>query len=226
MTIKSSKLKDYILYNSSFAKDNTIDIVINELVNELRNNGFDLDNLDVVSGETSINFIGDNIVIRLTYVRYDSFGYKSISDYISHSSAILQPLFEKKINTGDINYPTILGLKKLQIGTISENERNNTYIRLRNDGYLFNDAKKLDNFGKDEFGNVYLIDYGELIYINDQKKLNNSELFYKIQYQKFIERELKYHIGNCKDLNDLYLEYLKNIQLNSDEYTDSSGKSK
>ena len=78
MTIKSSKLKDYILYNSSFAKDNTIDIVINELVNELRNNGFDLDNLDVVSGETSINFIGDNIVIRLTYVRYDSFGYKTL----------------------------------------------------------------------------------------------------------------------------------------------------
>ena len=138
----------------------------------------------------------------------------------------MQPLFEKKINTGDINYPTILGLKKLQIGTISENERNNTYIRLRNDGYLFNDAKKLDNFGKDELGNVYLIDYGELIYINDQQKLNNSELFYKIQYQKFIERELKYHIGYCKDLNDLYLEYLKNIQLNSDEYTDSSGKSK
>ena len=56
--------------------------------------------------------------------------------------------------------------------------------------------------------------------------MNNSELFYKIQYQKFIERELKYHIGYCKDLNDLYLEYLKNIQLNSDEYTDSSGKSK
>ncbi len=226
MTINSNELKDYILHNSSFANENTIDMVLYELTNELVNNGFNLDSLDVISGETSINFIGDNIVIRLTYVRYDSWGYKSISDYISHSSAILKPLFEKKINTGDVNYPSILGLKKLQIGNVTNEERNAVYIRLRNDGYLFNDAKKLDNFGKDELGNVYLIDYGELIYINDQKKLNNSELFYKIQYQKFIERELKYHIGYCKDLNDLYLEYLKNIQLNSDEYTDSSGKSK
>ena len=226
MTINSSELKDYILHNSSFANENTIDMVLYELTNELVNNGFNLDSLDVISGETSINFIGDNIVIRLTYVRYDGWGYKSISDYISHSSAILKPLFEKKINTGDVNYPSILGLKKLQIGNVTNEERNAVYIRLRNDGYLFNDAKKLDNFGKDELGNVYLIDYGELIYINDQKKLNNSELFYKIQYQKFIERELKYHIGYCKDLNDLYLEYLKNIQLNSDEYTDSSGKSK
>ena len=99
MTINSSELKEYILHNSSFANENTIDMVLYELTNELVNNGFNLDSLDVISGETSINFIGDNIVIRLTYVRYDSWGYKSISDYISHSSAILKPLFEKKINT-------------------------------------------------------------------------------------------------------------------------------
>ena len=68
--------------------------------------------------------------------------------------------------------------------------------------------KKLENFGKDENGQVYLIDFGELIYINDYQKLNNPELFYKIQYQKFIERELKYHALVCSDLNNKFLSYL------------------
>ena len=191
MTITINDLKDYILHNSTFANENTIDIVIRDLSKYLKKNNFDLNNLEVKSGETSINFIGNDIVIRLTYVRYDPWGYDTISDYVRHSDAILQPLFEHKINTGDINYPTILGLKKLIIGNVSELEQEVCYIRLRTSGYLFNDANKIENFGKDENGEVYLIDYGELIYINDFKKLTNPELFYKIQYQKFIERELE-----------------------------------
>ena len=131
-------------------------------------------------------------------------GYDTISNYISHSSAILKPKFEMKVNTGDVNYPTILGLKKLIIGTVTQKERDEVYIKLREDGYLFNDANKLENFGKDEYGNVYLIDYGELIYIKDEKKLNNPEIFYRKQYEKFIERELKYHINYCSKLNSIY----------------------
>ena len=211
MTITVNELKDYILQNSTFANEETIDIVVYDLINYLISNNFDLNNLNVESGETSINFIGDDNVVRLTYVRYDSWGYDTLSDYVSHSSAILQPIFEHKVNTGDINYPTILGLKKLQIGNVTDLERDACYIRLREDGYLFNDANKLENFGKDENGNVFLIDYGELIYINDLKKINNPELFYKIQYQKFIERELKYHAKACERLNKLYLEYLKEV---------------
>ena len=211
MTITVNELKDYILQNSTFANEETIDIVVHDLINYLISNNFDLNNLNVESGETSINFIGDDNVVRLTYVRYDSWGYDTLSDYVSHSSAIVQPIFEHKVNTGDINYPTILGLKRLQIGNVTDLERDTCYISLREDGYLFNDANKLENFGKDENGNVFLIDYGELIYINDLKKINNPELFYKIQYQKFIERELKYHAKACGILNKLYLEYLKEV---------------
>ena len=212
MKVNINELKEYILHNSTFAREETIDIVIQDLMQVLVSNNFDLNNITVVSGETSINFIGDDIVIRLTYIRYDPWGYPTISDYVSHSKAILQPLFEQKINTGDINYPTILGLKKLSIGTVTEEKRETAYLRLRHDGYLFNDAEKIENFGKDENGEVYLIDYGELIYINDYNKLNNPELFYKIQYQKFIERELAYHRKKCPELDKKYEDFLKSIE--------------
>lgn len=210
MHININNFGSFLLHNSTFAKEETIDIVVRNLKEVLDEHNFDLSNLCVKVGETSINFIKDDIVIRLTYIRYDSWGYEGISDYVSHSKSILQPLFEKKIKTGDINYPTILGLKKLKIGKVAKKERDQIYIKLRDDGYLFNDALKLENFGKDENGNIYLIDYGELIYVKDEKKLNNPELFYKIQYEKFIEKELKYHINHCKELNNLY-ERSKNV---------------
>ncbi len=227
MIININELKDYILHNSTFAREETIDIVLHDLMKVLVSNNFDLNNLQVVSGETSINFIGDDIVIRLTYVRYNNWGYPTLSDYVSHSTAILQPLFEQKINTGDINYPTILGLKKLSIGNVSEMEKEVTYIRLREDGYLFNDANKVENYGKDENGEVYLLDFGELIYIKDFKKTNDSELFKRIQYQKFIKRELEYHQKACPELNKKYEEYLDcvkqfQVDLLRESYNDGS----
>ena len=212
MVINSKELGNFILQNSTFASEKTIDVVVKEVEETLKNYNFDLDNIEVKFGETSINFIKDDIVIRLTYIRYDNWGYKSISDYVSHSRAILQPEFEKKIETGDINYPTILGLKTLTIGNVTESERDQVYVNLRNDGYLFNDVDKLENFGKDKQGNIYLLDYGELIYIKDEEKLNDTELYNQIQYKKYIDRELKYHIEKCKRLNNLYEKNKKNIQ--------------
>ena len=202
MKLNINELKDYILHNSTFAKEETIDIVLHDLMQVLISNKFDLNNLQVVGGETSINFIGDDIVIRLTYVRYDPWGYPTISDYVSHSTAILQPLFENKINTGDINYPTILGLKKLSIGNISEMEKEVTYIRLREDGYLFNGADNIKNYGKDENDEVYLINYKDLVYINDYKKRNDTD------YKEFVKRELEYHKKACTKLDKKYEEYL------------------
>lgn len=211
MKVNINELKDYILHNLTLAKEDSIDIVLHDLMQVLISNNFDLNNLQVVSGETSINFIGDDIVIRLTYVRYNNWGYPTLSEYVSHSTAILQPLFEQKVNTGDINYPTILGLKKLSIGNVTEDEKEVTYLRLRYDGYLFNDAEKIENYGKDENGEVYLIDYGELIYINDSKRFNNPDLFYKVQYKKFIERELNYHKKVCERLDKEYDDFLNTI---------------
>ena len=219
MIISFTKLREYILQNSDFARENTIDIVIYNLMEQLERLNFDLSNLHIESGETSINFIKDDIVLRLTYVRYK--GYDSITDYVSHSNAILPPLYEKKISTGDINYPTLLVLKRLEVGNVSDQEKESVYIKLREDGYLFNDASKNENFGKDENGNTYLIDYGELIYIKDKEKLNSEDLFEKVQYQKFTNRELKYHEKCCEKLNDIYLRYLslKNKEVSEDSFS-------
>lgn len=209
MIININNLKNFILQNLTFSNKESIDKIINNLTQILLKYNFDLNNLNVNYGETSINFIKNDIVIRLTYVRYDNFGYDSISEYLSNSSSIEQPIFEQKIDIGEINYPTILVLKKLKVGTVSPNERDLLYIKLREDGYIFNDADKLENFGKDENGNIYLIDFGELIYIKDDKKLKNKDLFIKEQYKKFIERELKFHIQKCKRLNNKYERYIK-----------------
>lgn len=200
--ISINNLREYILQNSSFATKSTIDIVISSLVEELNKYHFDLNHISVISGETSINFIKDDIVIRLTYIRYN--GYDTLGNYVSHSDAILQPEFEKKIDINSVNYPTILVLKKLDVGNVTEKERDNIYIKLRRDGYLFNDAYKLENFGKDEKGRIYLIDYGELIYIGDEEKLNDEDLANQVRYRKYIERELNYHIKVCSDLDRKY----------------------
>lgn len=201
MNITINELKDYILQNSKFVSEDTIDIVIHNLIKYLKKNSFDLNNICVENNETSISFVSDVIVIRLTNVGYD--GYKSLSDYVSHCEMIIQPLFEHKVNTGDIKSPTILGLKKLQIGNVTEMEKEVCYVCLRLDGYLYNDANKLENFGKDENGKVYLVNYNNLIYINDYKKSNRDE------YQKFIERELSNHKKLFPELNKKYEEYKK-----------------
>ena len=221
MIININELKEYILHNLTLAREETIDIVLHDLMQVLVSNNFDLNNFQVVSGETSINFIGDDIVIRLTYVRYNNWGYPTLSDYVSHSTAILQPLFEQKINTGDINYPTILGLKKLSIGNVSEMEKEVTYIRLREDGYLFNDANKIENYGKDEKGEVYLINYKDLVYINDYKRRND------IDYKKFIIKELEHHEKVCSEIDKKYKEYLEflvqfQVDLLRESYNDGS----
>ena len=210
MNITINDLKEYILNNSSFAREETLDIILANLLEEFKKYNFDLNNIFVKSGETSINFIGKDVVIRLTYIRYN--GYESISDYVKNSKSILQPKSEKIIDTGSINYPTILILDKLSVGDVTKQERDKIYIQLREDGYLFNDIEKLENFGRDRNGNIYLLDYGELIYI-DKEKLEDPDLYSRTQYKNKIERELKYHSKICKRLNDKYLRNKKKNKL-------------
>ena len=209
MNINIDNLKEFLLQNISFANEKTVDMVVNELKQILIKYNFDIDNLNIKYGETSLNFIKDEIVIRLTYVRYNNFGYDTISDYVSNSSSIEQPIYEQKIDTGEVNYPTILVLRNLEVGSVTPEERDEVYIKLREDGYIFNDVEKLENFGKDEKGNVYLIDFGELMYTKDNKKINSDDLYVRTQYKQFVDRELKYHKEKCKKLNKKYESHVQ-----------------
>lgn len=94
MRVKFGDLKKLMLENSSFIRENNIDEILENLKNELVVRGFDLNNLDLQFGETSFNFIGEEIVIRITFIRYSNYDF--LTDYVKNSDSILKPNYEKR----------------------------------------------------------------------------------------------------------------------------------
>ena len=128
-------------------------------------------------------------------MEYDN--HKSLSEYVSYSNNILQPTYEEIIELGFFS-AKILKTKKLFLEEVTNEDVLNMYCKLRDDGYLWYDTKP-ENIGKDENGNMYLIDYGELIYINDLAQKRQRE----IQNHENIKSELsKYYY---KNKNENYL---------------------
>ena len=141
--------------------------------------------------------------------------HKSLKEYVSHSSYILQPDAEEIIELGYYN-AKILKTKKLQIlnsEDLSASEKLiDMYCHLRDDGYLWYDTK-LENIGIDENGNMYLIDYGELIYINEMD-----------DYHK--KKELDSHYLKKFDYCSIYdeLDYQRRILINNENLEKSERK--
>ena len=159
-------LKRYIAENFYFLQSEQVQKITTSLIEFCTKNN--IAKLNVIgNGESSITFEYNNEIIKLTFMEYDN--HKSLKEYVSHSRYILQPNTEEIIELGYYN-AKILKTKKLQILTPEDLSASgaliNMYCHLRDDGYLWYDTK-LENIGKDEAGNLYLIDYGELIYIND-----------------------------------------------------------
>ena len=201
MIINFKNIKQFIMENSSFVNEENVDSIIFNLKIELLDKGFDLGNLQVLYGETSFNFIKDDIVLRVTFVRYSN--YDSLTEYLKNSDNILHPKYEKKI---DDTGATILLLDKLDTKNISNDEMMDVCFKLRDDGYLAFDLKK-ENFGKDKEGNIYLFDYGELIYIKNRplflQKLDLESYsikcpLYDELYKKRKKSRLKRKIGFLK----------------------------
>ena len=159
-------LKKYIAENFYFLQPEQVEKITTSLIDFCKKNN--IANLKVIgSGESSITFEYNNEIIKLTFMEYDN--HKSLKEYVSHSRYILQPNDEEIVELGYYN-AKILKTKKLQILNQEDLSTSGAlidmYCHLRDDGYLWYDTK-LENIGKDENGNLYLIDYGELIYIND-----------------------------------------------------------
>lgn len=112
------------------------------------------------NGESSLCYGANGLVIKVTFTRYFD---TTLTDYVSHSSAILKPLYEKDITTMLLFDPKIIVAKRLNVEGITMKDVVDLYVDLRNDGYLWSDTK-IQNVGKDENGNIKLLDYGELIY--------------------------------------------------------------
>lgn len=154
-------------------------------------------NLDINSitkisnGESSISFEINDEIIKITFMQYKN--HISLKEYVSHSESILQPNFEL-VNDNVKWYRSsakFIILKKLNLKGITNNDILSLYVKLRNDGYLWYDTK-IENVGKDENGNILLLDYGELIYINDLDEYNKS-------------LQLEYHRNKKRELYDYYL---------------------
>lgn len=185
-------LKKYIAENFYFLKPEQVEKITASLIDFCTKNN--IANLKVVgNGESSITFEYNNEIIKLTFMEYDN--HKSLKEYVSHSRYILQPDAEEIIELGYYN-AKILKTKKLQI--VNPEDLNDSsdlmdmYCHLRDDGYLWYDTK-LENIGKDKNGNIYLIDYGELIYINDlddykKKKEIDSHITRKPSYCAFYDK--------------------------------------
>lgn len=123
----------------------------------------------------------------------------SLKEYVSYNNNILQPNFEiinDKVKKYGCN-AKFIGLKKLSIKEITNQDVLSMYVKLRDDGYLWYDTK-LENVGKDENDNLFLIDYGELIYINDLDEYNKNI-------------QLTCHKNKKKELYEYYLNLQEQI---------------
>lgn len=186
------ELKRYIAESFDFLNPAQVEKITLSLVDFCSKNN--IANLKVIgTGESSITFEYNNEIIKLTFMEYDN--HKSLKEYVSYSRYILQPEAEEIIELGYYN-AKILKTKKLQI--LNQEEENissdliDMYCHLRDDGYLWYDTKP-ENIGKDGNGNMYLIDYGELIYINDmddyhKKKELDSHSLKKADYCSFYNK--------------------------------------
>ena len=158
--------------------------------NILKQKGYDINNAKIIGGgESSVVLECNEEVIKLTLMEYDN--HKSIKEYVSHSSCILQPNEEYIVNINPYNLK-ILFLPKLSLENITGEDVIDIYCNLRNDGYLWNDTK-LENVGKDKNGNCLLLDYGELIYTKDMPLYKQN-------------LELESHRISNGDFDKVYLE--------------------
>lgn len=120
--------------------------------------------------------------------------YRSISEYVNNSNYILKPLDETLIKIDSLNL-RVLYLPKLYSNNITDDDVIDIYCKLRDDGYLWEDLRK-ENLVRDEDGNLLLINYNKLIYINDVP-INI--------YQSYIDD----HVKNNLDLDKIYMKRKK-----------------
>ena len=142
----------------------------------------------VNKGGDAITFQLDNKIIKLTFTYL--YRAKSLTDYVSHSNYILKP--DKEIMV-DINNEFvcahILETRKLDTSKIREKNVIDLYIKLREEGYLWEDTRAR-NIGMDIDGVIKLFDYGELICLHYLKpKEAEQKLYYHVNYKTYYNDE-------------------------------------
>ncbi len=161
-------------------KEETIEKLTNEFVAVLNTKGINLEDLKLnAQGESSYVFEYNDQIIKLSTISYQN--YDRLTDYVADSQHILRPQDEVTINLGEYN-ASILFEEKLSWDIITDEDVRDMALSLRKDGYLWYDLKK-ENIMIDSNRNKLLIDYGELININN---MNESQRTAELKnYKKF-----------------------------------------
>lgn len=138
-------------------------------------------------GDSAFILIFDEYVIKIA-------GYgRVMSDYVSHSNHIVQPIEE--VNAEDKSRPkaraiySVLLEEKLDLEHVGAFDVANAIRNLVRDGYAPLDIKE-SNFGWDKNGNLRLLDYGELFYKDEDKSFEYHQQLCLKKLDEFVEREL------------------------------------
>lgn len=147
----------------------------------------------ITIGQDSIVLESNNKILKITTLDYQTM---SLTLYVSNSKNIEKPNIERPISVNKKKF-TILSFNKLNTDKIKDIDVLEMYSKLREDGYLWYDPLKT-NIGRDEFGNLLLFDYGQLIYIKDKD-------------ESIVKQELKSHKEMFKEFDEFYEKTHKQI---------------
>ena len=164
--------------------DYNTELVIIEIKNMCERYNLDFYKVEILGkGESSVVFgIGDK-AFKITFMFYNN--YETLKEFVSYSQDILQVDDETVINLIDSVFPIrILLSKRLTMVSVTEEELFDMYVKLRDAGYLWADLRS-ENIGRNENGNLLLLDYGELININEmdenQRRISFAPVGYRCQ---------------------------------------------
>jgi len=149
-------------------RDNLLVSVIEDIKKICTMIGSSIENAKIIrTGQDACVLECKGKIIKITRIIYDN---KLLSEYVSRSDSIIKPLFEKinVVKYHDINmFVTVHMFDKLDTKNITIYDTEQMYIQLREDGYIWSDPRP-ENLGRDETGKIKLIDYGQIVYINDK----------------------------------------------------------
>lgn len=182
--VKDILIKQYSDYNLS---DEDYCILLERFAYVLGLKEVSIENYRLLKcGQDAIVFEGDDSIVKITTCFYNTM---TLTDYVSNSDFILKPNIEVNCDINNRVF-TVLEFDKLDVNSIKRSDVISMYCHLRDDGYLWYDPR-CSNLGKDKDGKVYLIDYGQIVYIYDKD-------------YSFVQNELSVHKNMFSDFDEVY----------------------
>jgi len=152
--------KRYNCYNFGSEEYN---IILDKLKCVCEMKGFSINDLVFIeNGQDSIVFSCNDSIIKICNLFYNT---TTLTEYVSNCAFILKPNIEECLFVKD-RFFSFMEFPKLNTNKINNSDVVRMSCKLRDNGYLWHDPRP-SNLGKDNEGRIFLIDYGQLIYIND-----------------------------------------------------------